>query len=206
MTIKPRHVLAALAGAALWSGGVRAQQSDNTGLMVGVHVTGSSLGGTGAEAITETGRGMGFKLGYGFNDRMTLYAAADAVVMEYDADRAPEPDAEYDGATYDFGLRVNFSNDWRVMRPYLLAAITGVVTTQQTGSAEAPTETQTRGEGLTIGGGVQFFAWRKLAVDVGYQATAGSFTERTVGGEEQAFARGISLMHHRGQVGVTWHP
>lgn len=206
MTIKPRHVLAALAGAALWSGGLRAQQSDNTGLMVGIHVTGSSLGGTGAEAFTETGRGMGFKLGFGFNDRITLYASADAVVMEYDAERAPEPDAEYDAETYDLGIRVNFSNDWRVMRPYLLAAVTGVVTTEETGDAEEVTETETWGDGLTIGGGIQFFVWRKLAIDIGYQATAGSFTERTVGDEDQAFARGIALIHHRGQVGLTWHP
>lgn len=206
MTIKPGLVLAALTGAALWSGGVRAQQSDNTGLMVGVHATGSALGGTGAEAVTEAGRGMGFKLGYGFNDRITLYAASDAVVMEYDAGRAPAPGAEYDAATYDFGLRVNFSNEWRLMRPYLLAAVTGIVTSEQAGTAEEPTETETWGDGLTIGGGVQFFAWRKLAVDIGYQATAGSFTERTVAGEEQAFSRGIALMHHRAQVGVTWHP
>ncbi|HEU0299293.1 MAG TPA: outer membrane beta-barrel protein [Longimicrobium sp.] len=206
MTIKPRLVLAALAGVALWSGSLPAQQSDNTGLMVGVHVTGSSLGGTGAEAITETGGGMGFKLGFGFNDRLALYAAVDAVVMEFDADRAPSIDAEYDAATYDLGVRVSFSNDWRRLRPYLLAAVTGVLTTEETGDGEEGTETETWGDGLTIGGGVQFFAWRKLAVDVGYQATAGSFTERTVGGEDQAFSRGIALMQHRGQVGLTWHP
>ena len=206
MTIKPRLVFAALAGAALCSGGARAQQSDNTGLMVGVHVTGSSLGGTGAEAVLETGGGMGFRLGYGFNDRITLYAAGDAVVMEYDADRAPQPGAEYDAETYDFGLRVNFSNDWRAMRPYLLAAVTGIATTEQTAAAAEGTETETWGNGLTIGGGVQFFVWRKLAIDIGYQATAGSFTERTVGDEDQAFARGIALMHQRGQIGLTWHP
>lgn len=204
MTIKPRLVLAALAGAALWSGSLRAQQSDNTGLMVGIHVTGSAIGGTGAEAVTETGRGMGFKLGYGFNDRITLYAAADAAIMEYDADRAPELDAEYDAATYDLGLRVNFSNDWRALRPYLLAAVTRVLTTEETGADDA--ETETWGDGVTIGGGVQFFAWRKLAVDLGYQATAGSFTERTVDGEDQAFARGVAFFHQRGQIGVTWHP
>ena len=206
MMMKPRLVLAALAGAVLCGGGLHAQQSDNTGLMFGIHVTGGSLGGTGAEAVTETGRGMGFMLGYGFNDRIALYTAADAMTMEYDADRAPEPDAEYDAVTVDLGVRVNFSNEWRRLRSYLVAAVTTVVTTEETGDAEAPADVETSAEGLTVGGGIQFFVSRKWAIDIAFQTMAGSFTERTVDGEDQQFARGIALTHHRGHVGVTWHP
>ncbi len=197
---------ALLAGALLCAGGLSAQ-SDNRGFMLNLHLAGNALTYTGDEAEPETGGGLGLALGYGFNDRIVLYFNLDAAAIEYDEDAGEAPDETYDAVTGDLGLRVNFGHEGMKLRPYLNAALTGVALAEAFETLPGDeVETILSGGGLTIGGGLQYFVSRRLALDVALQATQGAFTNVRVDDEDEDLETGIAFSASRLQLGVTWHP
>jgi opacity protein-like surface antigen len=196
-------VLSALvAGAALTAGSLSAQ-SNTSGFMLNLHVAGTSIGGTVQDADPETGGGIGLAIGYGFNERVTLYLNVDAAAMEYaDGDEEDLDDGKYALATADIGVRFNFGDSDDRLRPYLNTGFAGVVLGDQADGSEFTTS----GAGLTLGGGVQYFFLPSLAFDGALQYTTGSFTTAEFDGEEEDFDTGIGFNHGRVQLGVTWHP
>ncbi|HEX2208304.1 MAG TPA: outer membrane beta-barrel protein [Longimicrobium sp.] len=196
-------VAAALAGTVLQAGVLRAQESGNDGLMIGLHAVPMGIDGVGEEQFSEQGMGLGVTLGYGFNDRIAVYATTDGGWIDYDPDNPAAVDEDYELMTVDLGARVNFGNEFMRMRPFLNAAISAVLTTE---GDEELGESTTSGGGLTIGGGFQYFYRYRWAMLLALQATMGAFTDVDTEEETLVFARGIPYSHYRVQVGVMWHP
>jgi hypothetical protein len=187
----------------LQAGGLRAQESDNAGLMLGLHAVPMGIDGVGEETFEETGMGLGFTLGWGFNDRIALYGTVDAGYIEYDPDNPAAVGEDYESVTVDIGARVTLGNEFMRMRPFINAALSGVITTED---GDADGEVETAGGGLTVGGGFQYFYLPRWAFLLGIQATMGAFTEQNVDGQTQLFTEGVAFSHYRVQAGVTWHP
>jgi hypothetical protein len=197
-------VAAALAGAALVAGPLRAQESVNAGWMLGMHLAPMGLDGVGEETFEERGMGLGLTVGYGFNDRVALYATVDGGFIEYHPDNPAAVDENYGSVTVDLGARMSFGNEFRRLRPFINAAISGVVTSEE--DEELEETAMTSGGGLTVGGGAQYFYNYRWAFLLGFQATMGAFTETEVGDEVRLFTRGVPYSHYRLQVGLNWHP
>jgi len=198
--------LSALVAGALLSAGSLSAQSDNSGFLLNLHLTGNALSGTGTEAVTESGGGLGVTVGYGFNERIALYLTFDGASMEYDDDSGADEGDTYDLGTFDLGARMNFGNEGMKLRPYINAAFTGVAALEETELSGENIETAVAGGGITIGGGLQYFFSEKLALDLGLQATQGAFTMITVDDEDEEFEEGIAFTTSRFQLGVSWHP
>lgn len=198
--------LAALvAGALLSAGSLSAQQSGNSGLMLNLHLLGNGISGVGAEAEMESGGGLGVALGYGFNDRVALYLNVDAATIEYDEELESNEDG-YTAVTADLGVRMNFGNEGMKLRPYINAAFSGLALGEEFELAGENVTSTVSGGGLTVGGGLQYFFSRNLALDVGLQATQGAFTDVAVDDEDEELDQGIAYTTSRVQLGVTWHP
>lgn len=201
--MKRTIVLPALLAGVLFSAEGAAAQSNTRGFMLNAHVTGASLGGTPEGAELDSGAGLGAALGYGFNDLLTLYVNVDAQAFEHaDGDAEDGDDGQYGGATVDLGLRVNFGNETQRLRPYLNTALTGV----GFGDEVEGLELVTGGAGLTLGGGLQYFFARSLAVDGALNFSTGSLTTVEYDGQEADLDEGIGFNHTRVQLGLSWHP
>ena len=201
--MKKAIVLSTLAIGALLSAQGASAQSDNRGLMLNVHVSGSSVGGTTDDAELQSGGGLGVGLGYGFTDRTVLYLNLDAASIEYDeGDLVDLDDGRFDVVTLDLGLRINFGSEYQKLRPYLNTALTAVVM----GDEAEGVEVATSGGALTLGGGLQYFFTRNLAFDGALSFTTGSFTTFEFDGQEEDFEEGIGFNHGRLMLGLTWHP
>lgn len=198
--------LSALVAGALLSSGSLAAQSDNSGFMLNLHLTGNAISSVGADAETESGGGFGGAVGYGFNDRIILFFNLDAATIEYDEDQVDAPDDTYDAVTGDLGVRMNFGNEGMKLRPYINAAFTGLAAVEEFEFGGEEVETIISGGGITIGGGLQYFFSPSLALDLGLQATQGAFTTATVDGDDEDLDEGIAFASSRVQLGVTWHP
>lgn len=196
-------VLAALAGALLQPGGVRAQESGNAGLMLGLHAVPMGLDGVGEERFEEEGMGLGATIGYGFNDRIALYATVDVGYIEYDPANPAAVGEDYESLTLDLGARVNLGNEFMRMRPFINAALSAVVTTED--DEELDSTATTSGGGVTVGGGFQYFFLPRWALLLAVQATMGAFTETEFEDRTELFTHGVAYSHYRVQLGVMWH-
>jgi hypothetical protein len=197
---------AALAGVLLQAGGLRAQESVNDGWLFGLHLASVGLDGVGEETFDERGLGLGLTVGYGFNDRFALYGTADAGFVEYDPDNPDALGENYESVTVDLGARMTFGHEFMRFRPFINAAISGVVKTEEEEEADSAQSVVTSGGGLTVGGGFQYFYNYRWAVLLGIQATMGAFSEREVGDQTFVFTRGVPYEHYRVQLGLNWHP
>lgn len=197
--------LSALVAGALLSAGSLSAQSDNSGVLLNLHLVGQGLTLVGDDTEAETGGGFGGTLGYGFNDRVALYLNIDAAAIEYDEDVETDEDT-YGAATVDLGVRMNFGNESQKLRPYINAAFTGLAVVETTEIAGEEVDATLAGGGLTVGGGLQYFFARSLALDVGLQATQGAFTTVALDDEDEDLPQGIAFASSRLQLGVSWHP
>lgn len=199
---------ALVAGALLSAGGLSAQASDNGGFMLNVHAAGSAITPLGEGTEAETGGGAGLAIGYGFNDRITLYLNVDAAGIEYDEDVTDSPDDTYALVQADLGVRMNFGHPGLKLRPYINAAFTGIAAAEEYEFAGEDVDQVISGGGLTVGGGIQYFFSRSLALDVGLQATQGAFTTVAIDDEDEELSPEdvTAFTTSRVQLGLTWHP
>jgi hypothetical protein len=197
-------VAAALAGVALQAGPLRAQESINDGFMLGLHLASVGLGGVGEETFEERGMGLGLTVGWGFGDRFALYGTVDSGFIEYHPDNPAAVDENYESVTVDLGARMTFGHEFMRIRPFINAAISGVVTSEEDDEREETARTS--GGGLTVGGGVQYFYNYRWAVLLALQATMGAFTETEVGDQTFVYGEALAYSHYRVQLGLNWHP
>lgn len=202
--MKRNIVLSALvAGAALSAGTLGAQSSSTSGFMLNAHLSGTGISGTVDASELQSGGGIGLAVGYGFNERVTLFLNVDGAVLEYvEGDQADGDDGKYNVSTADLGLRINFGSESRKLRPYLNTGFTGVVQSDEADGFESSVS----GGGLLLGAGLQYFFTPSLAFDGALNLTTGSFTTFEINDEEADLDEGVGFNHSRLQLGVTWHP
>lgn len=201
--MKRNLVLSALVAGMALSAGSLSAQSGTSGFMLNAHLTGASVAGTVEDSESESGGGIGLALGYGFNERVTLLLNVDASRMEYaNGEDGDLDDGEYDLATADLALRFSFGGPERKLRPYVTTGFTGLVQADEADDVELAIS----GGGITLGGGLEYFFTRSLALDAALNVTSGSFTMFEVDDEEEDLDAGLGFSHGRVQVGVTWHP
>lgn len=191
-----RSMFAAAMAAALAAGSAAAQSIrtpdlyDTRGLSVGLHLNGGAIASDRNDAA---GAGGGLTLGYGVNDRLTLFLRGDV---------------GYEMSQVDLGTRYRLGTPGSALRPYAEVAVSRVGTgmvRSDVGGEPFGDRLRVGGPALSAGAGVEYFFSRKLAVDVGLSHTRGRFTQGTLRDDEiQSGRPGFSTT--RLNVGFTWRP
>lgn len=163
-----------------------------SGVQLGAYLSGTGATYDGSDE-TDSGSGLTLRLGYGFNERISIYAAGTGASMEQ---------GDYTLGHFDVGARFLVSQ--ARLRPYLQAAYTG-----RAASIDIGGETlDIRGAGPSIGGGIEYAFGRAAALDVGLNYSLGSYSEgRLGGGEWEDFgSEDLSSTSARVDIGLIWRP
>jgi hypothetical protein len=187
--ILPAAIALALAAAAP----AAAQEAYKTsGFVLGAYLTGAGVTVEDSDEA-DSGAGLTLRLGYGFGDRLAVYAAGTGSSME---------DGDYNMGHFDLGLRYLLST--ARLRPYAQGAISGRALV----IPFLGTDLEARGSGVTFGGGLEYSFGRTAALDVGLDYTVGKYTEGRVSGEpwEDLGNESFSSNSARFNVGVVWRP
>jgi opacity protein-like surface antigen len=171
-----------------------APRSRTSGLNLGVFVHRFS-----AEADTteiDSGTGLGVHVGYGFHRNISVYARGTLAPNEPYV-RAPE----FEVAHFELGLRVSpGASSWPI-RPFVQGALTRR-------EVYFNNLTNARANGYTVGGGLEGFVRRDLAIEVGVSRSYGDFDEINAPGIDgwEDVGEGIDVTTTRVEIGVSWHP
>ena len=162
-----------LSATGAWAAGPR-------GWALGVALEGAELkteDSEGSRSSSETGLGLELQLGYGFTDYFALYLALGGAQVEGENDSLLFSD-DYLLAHINLGAKVSFPG--RSVSPYLDVSLSVASASAESGD----TEVAAYGQGVGFGGGGLFFINRQVAIDVGFRANFGEFTdfERTTRG------------------------
>ena len=201
-----KNIVRALALAATLSGAlvtaasaqVVEPRSKTSGVNIGLFLNGSAVQVEDSEEV-ESGGGLGLHLGYGFNQRIQLFARANMANIE-----GSDGSGNYDMAHFDLGVRYSFGGAASALRPFVQGALNGRAAAFETveGDLEA------RGPGFTAGGGLEYFFSRTVALEAGLAFSFGEFNEGRLGNsdwvdlENEAF--GVTTT--RFDIGVSFHP
>jgi hypothetical protein len=171
-----------------------APRSRTSGLNLGVFVHGYSGEAEGAEI--DSGTGLGVHVGYGFHRNVSVYARGTLAPNEPYV-HAPE----FETAHFDLGLRVSpGASSWPI-RPF----VQGALTRREVYFSNL---TSARGNGYTVGGGLEGFLRRDLAIEVGVSRSYGGFDEISAPGIDgwEDVGEGIDVTSTRVEIGISWHP
>jgi len=184
---KSRSTVAlALVAAALTAGSAAAQEapaappaarSDLRGFMLGVSFNGGVVGSRFDTERRTASAGFGVTLGYGLNDRVTLFTRGDYA---------------YRASYFDVGARYSFGGASGALRPYVEGALSAVGSLR--GGASVG------GAALTGGAGLEYFVTPNLALDAGMRYSRGEWApDVELGGGRQYASSRLGL-------GVRWRP
>lgn len=208
-----RRTLAALSAAALGllvtTGSALAQQSTTRGFTLGIHASGASI--SIQDRDRDNAGGGGVRIGYGVNRRFTLFAQADGAEFDDAQFDAPPGTGNIEGpwtmAHIDLGARFHFANSLRRWVPYVQAALgyRAVSVSDPIVDGTARNEVTLSGAGVTLGGGIDFYFSRTLALDVQLLWTGGEFTTLKI---DNVSVSGfdIDADSSRFNVGIAWWP
>ena len=202
-----RYMSLAVAGLVAASVSVAAQtngaRSHTTGLVLGLHLNGSSI--KAEDASNESGAGIGGRIGYGFSPRLTAFVGYDRASIE----SAPSDAAlaeEYTLGQLDFGMQYNFANNDRAWRPFVEAAATRRAMSAEVDFGGTMSDVSMYGYGMSIGAGFQYFLSAPWAISTGLNYTFGSFTKGEMDGQSADLDPAINARGARVNIGVSWHP
>ena len=199
MSLAAAALVAASVSVAAQANGPR---SSTTGLVLDLHVNGSSI--KAEDASNETGAGIGGRMGWGFSPRLTAYVGYDRAGIE-SAD--PTFAESYTLHHLDLGMQYNFANNGRALRPFVEAAATRRSVSAEVDFGGGPTDMSMYGYGMTLGGGVQYALTAPWAITTGLNYTFGSFSKGKVeGGETEDIDPAISARGARFNIGISWRP
>jgi opacity protein-like surface antigen len=193
-TVLVPAALAAAGAAHAQSAAPAADNSKIHGFMVGVHLNGSAIQPDGGD--TESGGGLGLRLGYGVSNHVTLYAEGDGASVDY----ANTP-GSYTLAHVGLGVRGTFRGARAKLRPFVEGALMGV----GAADTEDGSDVLISGGGLQVGGGLEYFFSRHVALDMGLTFGPGSFNKATVDGETSDIDK-LNFTSSRFNLGVSFHP
>ncbi|MEO7995912.1 MAG: outer membrane beta-barrel protein [Gemmatimonadaceae bacterium] len=179
------------------------------GLMLGAHASGTSLWFQ--DEDSQQGVGGGVMAGWGFTKWLMVYGGIDGAKIDFkgpgdfdDEFEALGLKSSYTMIHADVGARFSLEQGSMVV-PYANVAITGRVLTTEV----LKQDVSVHGEGVTLGGGVQFFFNPKFALDLGVQFTAGEFDRYDVddhSGPLKDFTEVKNSTSARLSVGLKFYP
>lgn len=177
------------------------------GLVLGAHVNTSALqldedGGS----VAERGFGAGVLLGYGFNDRLAVFARANGSRIKSEVS-ADEEEYTYGLGIADLGLRYSFGTPGAQLRPYLEGGLSGTSVSVDFADVDGEdVNINLSGPGGFIGGGVEYFLNRAAALDAGMILGKGRLTDAEVEGEDVYGGEDLDFTTIRLAVGITFRP
>jgi opacity protein-like surface antigen len=158
----------------------------------GLHL-GLSLNGTAQEPDgfdQSTGGGLGLRIGYGITPNILVYLGGDAATMD---------DGDFTLAHGDLGLRYTFLPSGSNLAPYLDVAYSSRIAEDD--------YVQLTGFGFSLGGGLQVFLSRPLALDVGLKWTGGSYdTLKDLRSGQSVTGNKLDVTSARFTLGLSWFP
>ncbi|HEY0673639.1 MAG TPA: outer membrane beta-barrel protein [Longimicrobiales bacterium] len=179
-----------------------AQQSTTRGFNIGAHLQGASL--KVEDDDPSGGGGLGLRVGYGFNRRLTGYLEADGIAFDVEN---PDLEGEWTMAHVDLGMRYNFANSLRRWVPFLDAAIgaRAVSVEDATSDGEDVGKVTFSGGSFSLGGGISFFTSEKFALETLVKFTGGTFEQVDVG-SVSVNDLDIEASSFRFKLGMSWWP
>jgi opacity protein-like surface antigen len=187
--IASRHFVLVALGLSLVAAPALAQQqptstlrgSNPRGIFLGAHLVGARIDideGENSDNAADDGGGLGLQLGYGFRNNLALFIDLTGTRMRPEEEEEAD---EYNLGHVDLGVRYHFASPSRALMPYVEAAFTGRAATQE-GTIEHPetgepvdAEIEIRGTAFTFGGGLQYFASPRFALNAGVRFSTGPF-------------------------------
>jgi len=179
------------------------QKSTTRGLNLGVHLQAASL--TLESGESDSGGGMGFRVGYGLNRIVTLYFEADGVSV--DSENSDVIQGTWKLGHVDLGARFHFASTLRSWVPYLEVAVggrTASVTDVGANGVDLP-DFSRNGGAFSFGGGIYAYFKETLALDVGLKLSGGEFTEVRIGALSQNNLD-LDASSTRFKIGIVWWP
>lgn len=179
--------------------GASAQDRSSTrGLLLGLHLGAAAVqldeeGAGGAE----NGGGLGLTLGYGFTDHFALLLRADGASINYEDD---VEEGSYGLGNVDLGGRYSFGSAAAALRPY---AELGVSATALVDEIEDE-EITFSGGAVFLGGGLEYFFSRRVALDAGLVIGKGKLTTVEFGGTSTDDFEDLDFTTSRLNVGVSF--
>jgi hypothetical protein len=184
--------------------GAAGQQSTSRGLSIGLHALGTALKVEGGDE--NNGGGIGLRVGYGFNRRLTGFIAIDGSTVDI-----PQSNSfvagEWSMAHAEIGARFHFANSLRRWVPYLETSIGGRSVSIENARVNnaAAGKVSFNGPAVSVGTGLSVFVSRTLALDSNLRWTGGTFTEIDQG-TIALQNLDIEAASFRFGIGVVWWP
>lgn len=181
-----------------------AQKSTTRGFNIGAHLQGASLRVEGDEEDEAGGGGLGARVGYGFNRKLTGYLEVDGIVFDVEN---PDLEGEWAMAHVDLGLRYNFANSLNRWVPFLEGALgaRAVAVEDARSEGENVGEVTFSGGAFSVGGGVSFFTSEKFALETLVKFSAGTFEQIDIG-DVSIRNLDIEASSFRFKIGISWWP
>jgi hypothetical protein len=179
-----------------------AQLSTTRGLSLGVHLQGTSL--TVKESNeTNSGGGLGLRVGYGFNRIVTGFLHVDGA--QIDVPTGGTVLGQWNLAHAEIGARFHFANSNRRFVPYLEGAAGARAVSVSNASISGSSNSEDisfNGGAVTFGAGMSTFFKKRAAFDVSLKWTGGTFSEVDLGDisvrnldiEASSFRFGVGLI------------
>lgn len=155
------------------------QVSTTRGLSLGAHLQATSL--TVEDGEANPGGGLGLRVGYGLNRRLTLFLHLDG--SQIDVPTGNGVLGEWGLAHAELGARFHFANSLRRWVPYIEASggSRAVSIDEATFNGQGAGKVSFNGGALTFGTGISTYVRNNLAIDVSLKWTGGTFTEVDLG-------------------------
>ncbi len=151
---------------------------------------------------TNTGGGLGLRLGYGFTPTIAGYVAFVGAGMEAD------DGTDYGLGHVDLGVQLSFARPRQALIPYLNVALSGIATEYEAPQRGGPKLRYTGGA-FVLGGGARYYVSRGVALNVGLEGYGGSFNQATLDGDGTDVTTDlddVALSGARLRAGLVWFP
>lgn len=193
-------VLTLHAAPALAQGGT-VGQSTTSGFWIGGGLEGASiLANDALNSATDSGGGLGLEVGYGLNQRWSLYAALAGASMS-----ASDFSGNYSLGHFDLGTRIHFAQERSRVRPFLHVGLSGRAVSQDYIVGSRSYRIEASGAGLSFGGGLNAHFNKALAFSAGLTWAVGNFSTYKVNRVE-VFGESLGATSARAHLGLVYFP
>jgi hypothetical protein len=180
------------AAATAQRGGLRSRAE---GFYIGANVEADGITTDRNGSETESGGGLGFVMGYGFNRHWSMYGQLDGATMN------ARGGGTYSLGHFDVGARVHFRSGPNIVVPFVQFGVSGRgISTRSNG-----TEYSGRGGGIALGGGLNAHFTPSVAMSTSVTWSFGSFDRFQVGNVATNFLS-VDATSARVNVGLVWFP